>query len=119
MIAQPGGKTIRANAQNLPDLQPTKDHVKIAGAVHIAVAPSHFLDLAEPPEEQEQVANADTLVLEMPLCGAVLPKRGPPAASPIACGGIKIRIEMGRPCAVDPRARQIGYELAHVQTLMA
>jgi hypothetical protein len=60
---------------------------------------------AKPPEEEEDIANADAAVFEVRLRGIDLPEEWQPASRSRACLRLEIRIEMSAGLWTDPLLR--------------
>lgn len=94
MVAEPVGKIVKADSQNVADAEPAEDYVRTAGRISIAIALAGFLDSTKPAKEQKQVADADALPFEMSLRRAGLAERGSPTTTSRADSRIEIGVEM-------------------------
>lgn len=107
---------VRSQRKDLTDLEPAEQHMQVWGAATVSPDPApEILHLAEPAEEQEQVADADTLVGQMLLRGADLTESRPPAWKPGPGGRRQVGIVMGVREPEDRPLRQAGRDLAEVE----
>jgi hypothetical protein len=95
VLASPGRRFIAIiEVVDRAHLQPAEEAVDVGRAGTVAPATFNDLHLTEPSEEEEEVADADALILKVSLHSLRLPEAGPPAGRPRAGGGIEIRIKV-------------------------
>src|SRR6266542_2994545 len=82
------------DSHDLANLKPTEQHMEIWSIRNIAPPFKRLVHFAEPTEEEEDVARAHTVPLEMCLGGAVLAEQRLPPRLPRNRTGPKIWIEM-------------------------
>jgi hypothetical protein len=115
VITRPGWRTTASRHpawKRVRDLKPPEDDMQIRCATNETVAIVVPFRLAEPAEEQEQIAGPDALGREMPLSSVALSEQWTPACAATAeCCFAKIGVDMGQIAAGELAASQVLYKL--------
>lgn len=112
VLVSPDGRFIAViEVADRSHLQPAEEAVDVWCIGKVAPSAFKGLHLTEPSEEEEEIADADASILKVSLCGARLPKAGPPAGPPRSNSSIEIRIKVRARChaariALERRGKQ-------------
>ena len=95
MRARPGGWIVASiEAVGGSDLEPPEEAVDVGGGAPVAPAAFEGLHLSKPSEEEEEMADSDSLLLKMSLGRACLAKAGLPPRQPRTRSGGEIGVKV-------------------------
>jgi len=89
-------------------LEPAKDDVKMGCSAIEYQLGVYSSRASKPPEEQKNVADTDTMILEVRLSGIDLSKQGTPTRRPWAGLPLEVRVQVYAVQGSDPLIRNRG-----------
>jgi len=101
------GCVCHGDGDDVAHFHPSVEHMQFWCATYVSPNTTGLLNLSEPAEEQEEVANANALVAQIALCRVDLPESGTPAVYSWQGTSIQVGVKMTVVCSLGLPARKL------------